>query len=57
MPTIDEAASETSPANQNPILERYKKMIHFGVPLQAVKLKMQQEGVDPNLIDPNLSFV
>ncbi|XP_055837673.1 WASH complex subunit 3 [Episyrphus balteatus] len=38
--------------------ERYKrffKMLQFGVPIAAVKLKMKAEGVDPDIIDtPNL---
>ncbi|KAL1462989.1 hypothetical protein WDU94_014782 [Cyamophila willieti] len=31
-------------------LKRFYKMIQFGVPVQAVKLKMKAEGFDPELI-------
>lgn len=43
---------QESPAvNQNPELLRFYKMIQFGVPVEAVKLKMKQEGFDPSLLD------
>ncbi|KAI5711285.1 hypothetical protein M8J76_002935 [Diaphorina citri] len=32
-------------------LKRFFKMVQFGVPVQAVKLKMKAEGFDPSLID------
>lgn len=31
--------------------KKYFKMVHFGVQPTAVKLKMQSEGVDPDLLD------
>lgn len=44
---------QTTPtsARQNPELAKYFKMVQLGVPAQAVKLKMQCEGFDPNLLD------
>lgn len=31
--------------------KKYFKMVHFGVQPTAVKLKMQSEGIDPDLLD------
>lgn len=42
---------ETPPVNQNPELIRFQNMIRFGVPIEAIKLKMKQEGFDPSLLD------
>ncbi|CAH0392951.1 unnamed protein product [Bemisia tabaci] len=42
---------DVAPKEENPLLAKYKKMVYFGVPVPAVKLKMQQEGVDPALLD------
>lgn len=42
--------SEASSTNQNPELVRFYKMVQFGVPVEAVKLKMKQEGFDPSLL-------
>ncbi|KAH0945553.1 hypothetical protein HN011_011331 [Eciton burchellii] len=36
---------------KDPCYEKYFKMIHFGVPKQAVKLKMEQEGLDSSVLD------
>ncbi|XP_054273016.1 WASH complex subunit 3 isoform X2 [Macrosteles quadrilineatus] len=46
-----ESESATPSAAKDPALARFFKMIQVGVPLPAVKLKMQQEGLDPNLLD------
>ena len=44
-------------AIKNPLLEKYKKMVKAGVPLNAVKAKMQAEGqVDPSLLDDSSSI-
>uniref|UniRef100_A0A1B6CWU9 WASH complex subunit CCDC53 n=1 Tax=Clastoptera arizonana TaxID=38151 RepID=A0A1B6CWU9_9HEMI len=49
---VQEIEESSPPAKEhNPLLDVYKKMVHVGVPLQAVKLKMQRDGVDPSLID------
>lgn len=36
---------------KDPRYERYFKMLHFGVPKQAVKLKMEQEGLDASILE------
>ncbi|KAJ8940435.1 hypothetical protein NQ318_007134 [Aromia moschata] len=41
-------------ACDDPRFKKFFKMVQFGVPEPAVKLKMQNEGVDPNILDkPN----
>lgn len=42
---------EVQSAAKDPRYERYFKMLHFGVPKQAVKLKMEQEGLDASILD------
>ncbi|KAL1139885.1 hypothetical protein AAG570_006862 [Ranatra chinensis] len=51
-PSVEENVPAIS-SNENTSVDisKYTKMVQFGVPLQAVKLKMQQEGFDPNLLD------
>lgn len=39
------------PISSDPVYKKYFKMMHFGVPKPAVKLKMQQEGLDPSLLE------
>lgn len=36
--------------------KKYFKMIQFGVPASAVKLKMDAEGIDPTLLEYVLLF-
>lgn len=36
---------------ENPELIKYRKMVQVGVPVDAVKIKMQIEGLDPTLLD------
>lgn len=43
--------TEEQPKSRDPRYEKYLKMIHFGVPKQAVKLKMIQEGLDSSILD------
>lgn len=31
--------------------KKYFKMLHFGVPPQAVKMKMDAEGIDPHILE------
>ncbi|XP_032665752.1 WASH complex subunit 3 isoform X2 [Odontomachus brunneus] len=38
--------------SKDPRYEKFFKMIHFGVPKQAVRLKMEQEGLDASVLDP-----
>ncbi|KAJ8963850.1 hypothetical protein NQ314_005337 [Rhamnusium bicolor] len=41
-------------ACDDPRFKKFFKMLQFGVPQPAVKLKMQNEGLDPNILDkPN----
>ncbi|XP_043581046.1 WASH complex subunit 3 [Bombus pyrosoma] len=62
MPKIDEpdnskadesedTQAEKQPVNKDLRYEKYLKMVHFGVPKEAVKLKMQQEGLDSSILD------
>lgn len=54
--TTPSASSETPKMTvcQDPKYARYFKMLSVGVPEPAVKLKMQQEGLDPNMLNnPN----
>lgn len=37
--------------NKDTRYEKYLKMIHVGVPKQAVKLKMEQEGLDTSVLE------
>uniref|UniRef100_A0A8D8R5B1 WASH complex subunit CCDC53 n=1 Tax=Cacopsylla melanoneura TaxID=428564 RepID=A0A8D8R5B1_9HEMI len=47
----DETDADNKPKEEVPEeLKRFYKMIQFGVPVQAVKLKMKAEGFDPELI-------
>lgn len=48
---VDEVDPPKEPEPENPELLKYRKMIQVGVPLQAVKIKMQIEGLDPSLLD------
>ncbi|XP_014470294.1 PREDICTED: WASH complex subunit CCDC53 homolog [Dinoponera quadriceps] len=47
----DEGEKDEHAASKDPRYEKYFKMIHFGVPKQAVKLKMEQEGLDASVLD------
>lgn len=42
---------EVVSAAKDPRYEKYFKMLHFGVPKQAVKLKMEQEGLDASILE------
>lgn len=46
-----EARVEEQPAHKDPRYEKYFKRVHFGVPKDAVKLAMQQEGLDSSVLD------
>lgn len=52
----DEPDSEPQPTNKIKISDsklygRYFKMLKFGIPAQAVRIKMSSEEVDPTLLD------
>lgn len=42
---------ESQPISADPRYQKYFKMLQFGVPKPAVKLKMEQEGLDSSLIE------
>lgn len=42
---------EVQSAVKDPRYEKYFKMLHFGVPKQAVILKMEQEGLDASILE------
>lgn len=56
-----EAPSQSADVEQcegkqaHPEYDRFVKMVQVGVPLQAVKLKLQLEGLDPDVLDEVLS--
>ncbi|XP_045494675.1 WASH complex subunit 3 [Colias croceus] len=68
-PTEDKTDSNTEvmPPEPEPVVEekietpvnpeylRFVKMVQVGVPLQAVKLKLTLEGLDPNVLDKILA--
>ncbi|XP_071454817.1 WASH complex subunit 3 [Hetaerina americana] len=52
VPLQEVVQNNTGPTvKQDPRFAKFFKMVHFGVPPQAVKLKMEQEGLDPNYLD------
>ncbi|XP_046388484.1 WASH complex subunit 3 [Ischnura elegans] len=52
VPPQEAVSVNTGPTvRQDPRYAKFFKMVHFGVPPQAVKLKMEQEGLDPNYLD------
>lgn len=53
-PKVDE--SDMQPISSDPQYAKYFKMIHFGVPKPAVKLKMEQEGLDPSMLEWDFLF-
>lgn len=55
--SIDNEANEPTLVKRalDPELKKYVKMLQFGVPEPAVRLKMSQEGVDPSLHDEILN--
>jgi WASH complex subunit CCDC53 len=50
-PTESTATAPTPAASQDPRYARFFRMVHVGVPAQAVKLKMKQEGLDPSVLE------
>lgn len=47
----EEESHEGVKATEDPRFMKFFKMVQFGVPPAAVKLKMQSEGVDPNILE------
>lgn len=45
----DSVKPEDIPAPSHPEYDRFLKMVSVGVPLEAVKLKLSTEGLDPNV--------
>lgn len=50
LPSIDTKHEETK-IKIDVSYQKFFKMVQVGVPVQAVKLKMQNEGLDPNILD------
>lgn len=46
-----ESKEEMTTAANDPQYARFFRMIHVGVPVQAVRLKMQAEGLDPSILE------
>lgn len=62
LPAVEEVTAEESPpepvttemgpkASEDSRFARFFKMVQFGVPVPAVKLKMQVEGIDSNILE------
>lgn len=53
-----EVKSEEVKVKVDSVYQKYFKMVQFGVPVPAVKLKMTNEGLDPNILDTtgNIEF-
>lgn len=49
-PIIKEEVDEPLP-KVNPEYERFVKMVQVGVPIEAVKLKVSLEGLDPTVLE------
>ncbi|KZC09122.1 WASH complex subunit CCDC53 [Dufourea novaeangliae] len=49
--------TEEQPINKDPRYEKYFKLIHVGVPQEALKLKMEQEGLDSSVLDDTQQVV
>ncbi|XP_043464101.1 WASH complex subunit 3 [Leptopilina heterotoma] len=47
----EEKENPSEPVSVDPVYQRFIKMLHFGVPKPAVKLKMELEGLDSSLLD------
>lgn len=52
----EETAPEPAQAELSPELMKYVKMLQFGVPAQAVRLKLSQDSVDPALHEEILNY-
>jgi hypothetical protein len=51
---IDESGAKV-PVSEHPQYTKYFKMLKVGLPKEAIKAKMQQEGVDPSYLDKDPS--
>lgn len=50
LPQVPEMTDGMVFAKDDPTYKKFFKMLHVGVPEPAVKLKMQAEGLDPNIL-------
>ena len=48
---IKDIEPDSQQISSDPRYVKYFKMLHFGVPKPAVKLKMEQEGLDSSLLE------
>jgi Subunit CCDC53 of WASH complex len=53
--TIEGTASYV-PSKDHPKYAKYFTMLKVGMPIEAAKVKMQQEGVDPSIIGQNADY-
>lgn len=50
--TVEASSLEARPsAGHDERFDRFFKMIQVGVPIQAVRIKMQAEGLDPGILE------
>lgn len=52
-----ETKSEESIVKIDPIYQKYFKLVQVGAIVEAVKFKMQNEGLDPNILDTTGNIV
>lgn len=50
-PAAEQQANEGPNACEDPRFIRFFKMVQFGVPVAAVKQKMETEGLDPGILE------
>ncbi|KAG6461257.1 hypothetical protein O3G_MSEX012516 [Manduca sexta] len=50
-PIVSVEESKETKSEIRPEYEKFVKMVQVGVPLQAVKLKVSLEGLDPNIFE------
>ncbi|XP_026752235.2 WASH complex subunit 3 [Galleria mellonella] len=48
---VNEEVESKETSQSQPEYDRFVKMVQVGVPLQAVKLKVSMEGLDPNVLE------
>merc|ERR1711991_241943 len=46
-----------SVAEEDPKLNKYRRMVKMGIPKQGVHNKMREDGIDPSLLDPRNKFI
>lgn len=49
--SIEKVVEPEPDVTTDPRYQKFFKMLQFGVPPAAVKLKMQTEGIDPSILE------